>query len=971
MRPRLIDAVALAGVALAFGCVAATAHADTPAWAVNSASSPTNFAKGDETGDDMYVLTVVDNGGGSKTPGSPIEITDTLPSGLAASGISGRDLGNGQALSCRLTPTLGCSYEGFEVAPGDVLQVEIRVKVGSGVGSAVVNSAAVTGGGAAAVTGAEDPTTISSEGAGFGLSGYAATWSGTQAGAAVNLTTGFTLNQIVSGGETVPAADAKEVALNLPPGFVANPAAVPECSISEADNESCPASTAVGVAFTSSSGSEVGGEPTPYSSLVYNATPAPGEPGALVLFLPSGPLRLGFALRTDGSYGLHMAARDLTEVDALISLTVTLWGDPGAYNGFGPGPDHVVADGAPSFGSPGLGSPGRFLTSAGTCDGALPDSTLSADSWAAPDVFVEAASTTPALTGCDGLPFESSLLVAPDIVEADTPSGYELDLNVPQPEDPEGLAGADLKEAAVALPEGAGISLSSADGLQACTEAQVGLGSPAPPICPKASRIGDVEVKTPLLVNPLEGAVYLAVHRENPFGSSFAMYIVAEDPTSGVRVKVAGQLAPNPVTGRLTIVLRALPQLPISGWKLRFFGGARALLSTPSVCGLAMSTSELTPWNGNAGAMPSSAFELDSGPNGAPCSDTQPFSPVFQSGSTTAGEADAYGSLTLLVSRTVQEEQVGTIAIQAPPAVQEMFAGVPTCGEPQASDGTCPAASEIGSLAAKAGLGPDPAELHGTVYLTGPYGGAAHGLSIVLPVDPGPFELGTVVVRASEQIDPQTGRTTIVTDRLLTVVDGVPLQLTAILLQLDRGEFRVAPDGCESLTVTGTITSAQGSSVAIATEPLGASSSSCPPQAAPPPPAAIPGAGAPATGGVLLAGTRVATTASGEAAVELTCTGTGTCSGKLTLTAKSTSKKGRKAKMETIGTAAFSIAPGKTATINLRLNAAGRALLKADRGRFRASLELLELAPGPGRTKSETVQIVKQKAAGVRTLKKG
>jgi hypothetical protein len=948
----LTNAAALVSVALAFGCVAAPARAGSPGWAVSSAPSPTDFAEGDETGADMYVLTVVDDGGESTAPGSPIEIADTLPSGLTASGISGRELGNGQALSCSLSPSLGCSYEGFEVAPGDVLQVEIRVKVGSGLGSSVVNSATVTGGGVAVAASVEEPTTISSEGAGFGLSGFVA-WSGTQAGAAVNLTTGFNLNQVLSGGETVPAADAKDVALNLPPGFIANPTAVPTCSVSEAEQESCPESSAVGVAF-SSSRSEVGGEPMPYSSLVYNLAPSTGELGALVLFLPSGPVRLGLALRTDGSYGLNVTTTDLTQVAALISLTLTLWSHPGVY---GSGPDHVIADGAPSFGSP-RGGPGRFLTSAGSCAGASPDTTLSADSWAAPDQFVELASATPALTGCDGLAFEPSLSVVPDTAEADTPSGYELDLDVPQSEDPEGLAAAELKQAAVTLPEGAGISLSSADGLQACTEMQVGLASSAPATCPQASKVGDVEVETPLLAHPLEGAIYLAVPRENRFAAPFAIYIVAEDPVSGLRVKAAGQLAPDPGTGRLKIMLGELPQLPISGWKLRFFGGAGALLSTPSVCGLVRSTGELTSWSGSTGATVFSAFEVDSGPNGASCQ-TQPFSPAFQSGTTTAGETDSYGSLTLLVSRTAQEEQLGTIAIQAPPAFQEMFAGVPACGEPQAADGTCPAASEIGNFAARAGPGPRQVGLNGAVYLTGPYGGASHGLSIVLPVDPGPFELGTVVVRASEQIDPQTGRMTILTDRLPSIVDGVPLQLTAILLHFDRGEFRVAPDGCESLTVTGTITGAQGSSVAIATEPLGVPSSSCPPQAALPP-VAIPAGGKSATGGVLLDGIRVATTASGEAAVELACAGTERCSGKLTLMAKSRSKKGRKAKLQTIGRAVFSIAPGKTATSKLKLNAAGRALLKTDHGRFSASLAVLELAPGHRGTKSETVQIMKQ-----------
>ena len=96
------------------------------------------------------------------------------------------------------------------------------------------------------------------------------------------------------------------------------------------------------------------------------------------------------------------------------------------------------------------------------------------------------------MTGCERVPFDPSLTVAPDAIEADTPSGYELDLNVPQPEDPEGLASADLKQAAVTLPEGVGISLSAADGLQACAKAQVGLGSQAAVACPNASKIGTV-----------------------------------------------------------------------------------------------------------------------------------------------------------------------------------------------------------------------------------------------------------------------------------------------------------------------------------------------------------------------------------------------------------------------------------------------------------------------------------------------
>ena len=272
-------------------------------------------------------------------------------------------------------------------------------------------------------------------------------------------------------------------------------------------------------------------------------------------------------------------------------------------------------------------------------------------------------------------------------------------MNIPQPEVPEGLASADLEEAAVTLPEGVGVSLSAADGLQACTEAQAGLGSQAAVSCPDASKIGTVEIHTPLLANPLQGAVYLAVANENPSASPLAIYIVAEDPISGVRIKLAGEIEANQLTGQLTIVLRELPQLPIGALELHFFGGERALLSTPPMCGLATSTSALTPWSASTGVMASSAFDISQGLNGAACSGSSPFSPIFQVTSTTAGVADAYGSLSLLISRTASEQQLGAIAIQAPPAVAQLFVGMPACGEPQASEGACPQASEVGTVA--------------------------------------------------------------------------------------------------------------------------------------------------------------------------------------------------------------------------------------------------------------------------------
>jgi hypothetical protein len=957
--------VAMAVAVAMLGSVTAPAYASESGWAISSASSPTNFAPADKTGDDTYVIDAIDTGSGS-AGGGRIEVVDTLPAGLAATSISGEDLGNGQALSCKLTPAPACTYEGYEVAPGDVLRVTVVVNVEPGAVSPAVNSVTVSGGGAATAATSTDPTTISSTAAGFGITGFAASWSGTEAGASANLTAGFTLNQIEANGEYQPAAPAKDVELELPPGVFANARTLPRCPLSEAVDGGCEEQAAVGVLFASPR-SPVGGPPTPYSSLIYNAPPEPGEPAAFMFKLAGVWVRVATGISAGDDYRMRLRVENVPQFAGLLSMEMTLWGVPGAYNNPAAGPDHVLSEAERDFGSPGAGGTARFLTSGGACESPVPTSTLSADSWTQPGMFDEASSTSPPWTGCNRLSFDPALSVAPDISEADEPSGYELDLHIPQAEDPEGLSSAELRDVAVTLPEGAAVSLSAADGLQTCSEAQVGLGSPAPATCPEAAKVGQAAVLTPLLANPLEGAVYMATPNENPFDSPLALYIVAEDPVSGVLVKLASQLEPNPVTGQLTIVLRELPQLPISGVQLHFFGGERALLTTPATCGLATSTSELTPWSGNTGVMASSAFEVDLGPNGTPCSQSRPFSPTFQAGSTATGEVDAYGSLTLLVTRADQEAQLGTIAIQAPPAVAQMFAGVPPCGEPQAAQGTCPADSEIGIVAARAGPGPDPASLNGTVYLTGPYGGASQGLSIALPVTSGPFELGTVVVRASEQIDPQSGQMMIASDRLPSVVDGVPLQLKALLLKLDRGEFRIDPDGCEPLTVTGTITSTQGGSVKIPTEPLGASASPCPPHQSSLPAATPPAGDVSSSGSVSLAGTRI-TTSRGEATIKLRCAGVSTCHGKLTLTSKTRGKK-RRSRTTTIGTAAFSVPPGKTAAIALRLNPAGRTLLSADHGRLSAALIILKSSPAPSQTHTENVHLVRQLTAKPRKPK--
>ena len=51
--------------------------------------------------------------------------------------------------------------------------------------------------------------------------------------------------------------------------------------------------------------------------------------------------------------------------------------------------------------------------------------------------------------------------------------------------------------------------------------------------CPEESKIGAVDVETPVLAEKLSGAIYIAKPFENPFDSLLALYIVVKDPRGG------------------------------------------------------------------------------------------------------------------------------------------------------------------------------------------------------------------------------------------------------------------------------------------------------------------------------------------------------------------------------------------------------------------------------------------------------
>jgi hypothetical protein len=165
------------------------------------------------------------------------------------------------------------------------------------------------------------------------------------------------------------------------------------------------------------------------------------------------------------------------------------------------------------------------------------------------------------------------------------------------------------------------------------------------------------------------------------------------------------------------------------------------------------------------------------------------------------------------ITRPDGDQPLGAVSVTPPLGLLGILSQVPLCTGAQAAQVACPAASLVGHVTAVAGPGPDPVTVSGgQVFLTGPYKGAPFGLLIVVPAVAGPFDLGNVAVRATINADPHTARITIVSDPLPTILQGIPLDVRAINVSVDRPNFIFNPTSCSPLSSSATIASSEGAS---------------------------------------------------------------------------------------------------------------------------------------------------------------
>jgi hypothetical protein len=624
------------------------------------------------------------------------------------------------------------------------------------------------------------------------------------------------------GNGVLPDGNPKQIEVNLPAGMVVDPTATPtRCTEREllanvAGEAGCPESSAVGITTIS-----FGDFLEEKTTAVYNMVPPPGSPAEL----GAAPIKVGVVVHILGNvrnsdYGVSGTVSNITQFSNFYATTLTLWGDPSAESHDGERGRCAEQGGLCPLEER---SEKPFLTLPGSCSSTPLQSTVRAYSWQEPGLFTPPVPFEGAtVSGCELLRFAPAISVQPQSSVAASSTGLNVDLHIPQNDDLEGLAQANLKDATVTLPAGVLVNPSEANGLVGCAlegAEGVDLHTPGAAHCPAASKIGSVEVITPLLEKPLRGGVYIAqqgnagaTQGSNPFGSLLALYIVAEG--SGVVVKLAGEVKADPSTGQLTTTFLNNPQLPFEDFKLEFFGGARAALLTPRLCGAYTTQSSLAPWSGTPAVSLADSFSIASG-----CASG--FAPAFTAG-TVNSQAGAFSPFTLTFSRDDGEQGLAGITVTTPPGLAGIIANVPRCGKAQANAGACSAASQIGAASATAGAGPDPVPVTGgRVYLTGPYEGDPFGLSIVVPAVAGPFNLGDVVVRASIAVDPHTAALTVRGDPLPQMIDtslddsGIPTDLRTVNVTIDRPDFMFNPTDCSPLSVGGTLTSTQGLSAAV------------------------------------------------------------------------------------------------------------------------------------------------------------
>ncbi len=648
--------------------------------------------------------------------------------------------------------------------------------------------------------------------------------------------TDFEMNYKEVLGAKQPEGHIQDVRVDLPAGLSVNPEATETCTEAQLNESKCPLESKVGedeatgtvnVPETILAGIlkvPVGALTVTEKFPVYNMVRKYAQPArfgvevksstlsllgiSAILYLEGGiswyhePSAAGEEssnVRT-GDYHEFFKIDGIPTTPEIVESKLIFWGIPQEHTG--------------------VGSPKAFITLPSTCT-ERPITYLHVDSHENPGHFLAYENQTPiTASGCDSLAFNPSISQEPETTRSDAPNGTEVVLHVPQATDePNKQNSPDLQTAQVTLPEGMTLNPSAANGLEACTNEEIGIATNKPIGCPAKSVVGSVLVEAPGIPNgSLAGNIYVGTpeSQEPNSGREYRIFIAAEAPQYGVGVRLEGKVSANLSTGQLTTTVSGGPQVPFENFRLKFNGTATTPLANPLVCGAATTIAILTPYTGAGAANPFSLFPVDLDGKGAACPSPLPFT-LSQGAVSTPTTGGANASFAFGLARPDGQQYLSKLSTTLPEGLVGRIPAVTLCGEPQATNGECGSASQIGTASVSVGSGASPYSLSGTVYLTGPYAGAPYGLSVVVPAEKvGPFNYGKIVTRATIAVNPFTSQIT-VASQLPTIVGGVPLRLKTLTVNVNRPNFTINPTNCGVLSTATTLTSTLGGTQSLST----------------------------------------------------------------------------------------------------------------------------------------------------------
>jgi hypothetical protein len=649
---------------------------------------------------------------------------------------------------------------------------------------------------------------------------------------------------------TLPAGLVKDVEVTLPRGMIGNPEALPKCDPTvfagagaTRNSTGCPADTQVGyltVYFadgTSNHGQGSFNDLTLTRVAVYNLDP---PKGVLADFgFDAGTFVLGHIYPTldpAQDYAIKALTPDISSALSVRGSQVTFWGVPGdpAHNPFRYYPQQQEDGdvlGAP-FGNAAIRP---LLTNPMDCGIENGGARIRLDSYNQPGEFTSAQESGNSLdvTGCEDqrFRFKPQIALQPTDVHAGAPTGLDVHLEVPQRNDEveeagqlyaengstKGISTPPLKKAVVTFPEGMTLNPSAAQGLGTCTSAEIGLGTDDPVSCPDNSQYGRLILHSPALPQnkTVEGFIYVAKQNDNPFHNFLSLYLVIQDSDLGLLVKVPGRIDLDPKTGQIVTTFDDLPQLPVSDMQMTFKGGVRAGLVEPSTCGQKTIEAEFFTWQDpDTARVVNSSYDIAQKPDGSPCVTSlgeRPFGPNF-AGGTTSNTAGSYSPFVFRLTRSDDDQEFSRVGVTLPEGLAAKFAGVEMCpdagiakaeerrepgeGALEQAQPSCPESSRIGTTEVGTGVGVPLTWVPGNVYLAGPYRGAPLSIVAISPAVVGPFDLGVVAIRTALTIDPETAQGTALSDPFPQVLQGIPVRIRDIRLNLDRPDFTLNPTSC-------------------------------------------------------------------------------------------------------------------------------------------------------------------------------